>query len=68
MIRKRIFQVLDAPAPGDHFGRRLDITLIILIVISVIANILASVQELHSQYRHQFRQLEFIAVVVFSIE
>ena len=68
MTRKRIFDLLEISAPGDRFGRLVDFILIALIIISVAANILASVQDLYTEYRAWFRTLELVTVAVFTVE
>ena len=67
-MRNRIYNILEISGPGDLLGRVADLTLIVLIVASVVANILVSVQSLYTEYRAWFQLLELITVSVFSVE
>lgn len=68
VMRKRIFSILEISGPGDLLSRLADIILIVLIVASVVANILASVQEIYTEYMAWLQTLELVTVVVFSAE
>lgn len=68
VIRKRIFSILEISGPGDMLSRLADIILIVLIVASVVANILASVQSIYTEYMAWLQALETVTVAVFSIE
>ena len=67
-MRNRIYIILESSLPGGLIGRLIDLILIALILVSVVANILASVQGLYTVYREWFFRLEMVTVTVFSIE
>ena len=67
-MRKRIFDVLDVSAAGGLTGRLVSIILISLIVTSAVTSILASIQDLYTEYRVWFGGLEIFMVSVFTVE
>ncbi|HID82793.1 MAG TPA: ion transporter [Chromatiales bacterium] len=68
LMRKRVFSILEISGPGDLLSRLADFILIVLIVASVVANILASVQDIYTEYEAWLQTLELVTVAVFSVE
>ena len=67
-IRARTAELMDVPQPGDKLSRGLDVFIILLILINVVALILESVESLRMRWGDQFRLLEQMSLLVFSLE
>ncbi len=67
-VFERIFQVIEKAETNDKTSKVFDATIIILIVINILAVILQSFQELSIRYDSFFTRLEFISVIIFTIE
>ncbi len=67
-LRRRIYQILELATKGDSASKVLDIFLISLIVLSVIAIVLESVQSINEKYYTLFYYFEIFAVSIFSLE
>ena len=65
-LRRRLYDVIFGIHTTD--GRGFDVALISLIVISVLAVMLDSVNEIHDAYGHWFDIGEWLFTIVFSIE
>lgn len=66
--RQRTFEVLDTASDGDKASRFVDIALIILILLSVIAIVLESVQEINDAYHEYFYWFEIMSISIFTVE
>lgn len=68
MIRKRIWEILEAAEEGDTASRCFDVFILSLIFLNVAAVILVSVESLEKSYEAHFYLFEVFSVVVFSCE
>ncbi|MGB5344866.1 MAG: ion transporter [Woeseia sp.] len=66
--RQRTYELLERAGSGDRGSLFVDIGLILLIICSVLAVILESVVDLHTQYRTQFYWFEVFTIAVFTCE
>jgi voltage-gated potassium channel len=65
-LRRRMFDVIfEADTPA---GRRFDIALVFVIMLSILAVVLDSVPGLHREYGHTLNVAEWVFTVLFSIE
>jgi len=67
-LRRRIWEIVEVARPGDRASRVFDISILALIVLSVLAIILQSVEGINRQYHSFFRAFEVFSVGVFSLE
>jgi voltage-gated potassium channel len=66
--RRRTYEVLERGAVADRTSRLVDGMLILLIMINIAVVILESVPAFDAAYRTAFNAVEFVSLVVFSIE
>ncbi len=66
--RKRTYEILEIASGGDKVSHVVDIGLIILILLSVLAIVLESVEAINNSYYLYFYWFEVISVSIFSIE
>ncbi len=66
--RQRTFEILEIASEGDKVSRYVDIGLIVLILLSVIAIVLESVQKFNLKYHEYFFWFEIISVAIFTFE
>ncbi len=66
--RQRIFEILEIASGGDKISRFVDIALIVLILLSVIAIVLESVQDINTKYHNYFYWFEVTSVSIFTLE
>lgn len=65
-IRKKLFEIIfEADTTA---GKIFDIVLLALIILSTLAVILDSVPAIHTEYRLEFRYLEWAITILFSVE
>ncbi len=65
-LRRRMFDIIfEADTPA---GRRFDIALVFVIMLSILAVVLDSVPGLHHEYGHTLNVIEWVFTVLFSIE
>ena len=67
-LRRRIYLVLEEGAAGDALSVAVDRALVMLILINLIAVALESVRSLRLQYQLLFDIIEYVSLVVFSVE
>ena len=67
-VRSWLFLVLHEAPPDNLASRRVNVAIMTIIVLSVISVILESVSSLMEQYRPVFRTIEWVTVIIFSIE
>ncbi len=67
-FRKRTYEVLEIASTGDKLSRVVDVGLIALILLSVIAIILESVQSIDDLFHAYFFWFEVTSVAIFTIE
>ena len=63
-IRKRLYQILQDPQPGDRLAKSVNTILISLILINVLCIILESVPNIDDRYRSLFILIEVISVAI----
>ena len=66
--RRRIYEILETASKGDIVSRVVDIILVTLILLSVLAIVLESVQAINKKYYVLFYWFEVFSVSVFTIE
>jgi len=67
-FRRRLFQILVDPAPGDGAGRFVQSALVTIILLNVAAMMVQSVAGLAAAYGPWFDAIEVVSVAVFSVE
>ena len=67
-IRKRTSELLQANRPGDTASRIIDLILIVLILLTVVAVMVESVQDLSVNQQNLLWYFEIISVSVFTLE
>jgi voltage-gated potassium channel len=67
-IRKRVFEILEAPRAGDHTARFVGATLVLIILLNVAAIMLVSVESVRKEWHPWFRAFETFSVAVFTLE
>ena len=68
LSRQRTYELLEIASSGDKVSRFVDIALIILILLSVIAIVLESVQIINDAYHKYFYWFEVVSVSAFTLE
>ncbi|MCA1798151.1 MAG: ion transporter [Xanthomonadaceae bacterium] len=67
-IRRRVFALLERPPRGNRAAAFIQHTIIVLIIVSVAALVVETVQPLGTDYRAWFLWIEWITVAVFTVE
>lgn len=67
-IRKRVFEILEAPATGDWVARTVQASLVLIILLNVVAIMLWSVDSIRAECRPVLRAFELFSVIVFTVE
>jgi voltage-gated potassium channel len=67
-IRHRIHKIFYVPTPGDQLRKNIEITISILIIMSIIAIVLESESGLHQAYGNAFYYFEILTVTFFTLE
>ncbi len=67
-VRARTASLLDVPGPDDTASRLIDIGIMALILVNVAAVILGSVRSLQTSYATVFVVIEWVSVVIFTLE
>jgi voltage-gated potassium channel len=67
-LRQRVFEVLEESPPDDRLAHLVNAGLITLIAINVVAVVLASVPSLAAEYLAIFVGVEFLSLIVFTVE
>ena len=67
-IQTRVMQILDKAETPDKASLWCDYFITAFILLNVTAVILESVPSLHGAYGNYFQTLEFISILVFSVE
>lgn len=68
MIRYRIFEIIEPAERNDKISKIFDRTILILIVVNIISIILESFDSFNKLYSQQLYYIEFISIVIFTIE
>jgi voltage-gated potassium channel len=68
VVRRRLYEILDHGGIGDRAAAVVGRLIVLLIVINLVAVTLESVPVLHAQYGGLFTAVEFLSLVVFTIE
>jgi len=66
--RRRVYQVLDQGPVGDRTAVLVDRLLVALILVNLVAVALESVPHLRADYRPIFDAIEYLSLVVFTVE
>lgn len=67
-VRRRIYEILNTPRPGDTLGRVIGLLLLLLIAANVAANIIETDAEIAASAPSFFRSFEIASVVIFTLE
>jgi voltage-gated potassium channel len=67
-LRRRVYMVLEQGPVGDGLGRLVDRLLIGLIIINLVAVALESVPDYRARYEFIFELVEYVSLVVFTVE
>jgi voltage-gated potassium channel len=67
-VRRRIYEILNNPRPGDTLGRAISLGLLVLIAVNVVANVLETDAEIAASAPELFRSFEIVSVAVFTTE
>ena len=67
-MKRRIFEIISRAEDGDRASRVFDISIMVLIALSVIAIVLQSYQTLAVRYASVFSTFETVTVAVFTLE
>lgn len=68
LLRQRTHDLLEIATTGDRASRLVDIGLIVLILLSVIAILLESVDSINNNFHVYFYWFEVISVFIFTVE
>jgi voltage-gated potassium channel len=68
VMRRRVYEILNNPRPGDTLGRAISFGLLVLIAANVTANVLETDAEIAALSPEFFRTFEVVSVAVFTIE
>jgi hypothetical protein len=67
-MRRRIYEILTDPRPGDILGRAISLVLLALIAANVAANVIETDAEIAARSPSFFRTFEVISVAAFTVE
>lgn len=67
-MKQRIFEIISRAEEGDRASRFFDVSIMVLIALSVVSIILESFHSIATQYNVVFRTFETVTVAVFSAE
>lgn len=67
-FRRRLYAILEQGAVGDRTSYLVDRALVVLIVVNLTAVVLESVPTLAARYRFWFTAIEFVSLMVFTVE
>jgi len=67
-LRRRVYEVLEEGAVGDALSVTIDRLLVALILINLVAVALESIPDLDAAYAPLFMLIEYISLVVFTVE
>ena len=68
LSRKRIYEVIEKGSENDKISNFFDITILILVILSILQIVLESHADIQSKYGNYFRIFEFFTVVLFTVE
>lgn len=67
-MKRRIFEIISRAEDGDRASRVFDISIMVLIALSVVAIVLQSFESLATRYASAFSIFETVTVAVFTVE
>ena len=67
-MKKRVYEIVEAAAPGNRASEVFDIFIISLIALNTVALIVGTVEEIHQVAPQAFRVFEIISVAIFTVE
>src|SRR5581483_3841188 len=67
-LRHRLYEILDQGSVGDGVGRLVNRLIVLLIVVNLVAITLESMPDYAAQYAALFDGIEYVSLVVFTIE
>lgn len=67
-LRQRVYEILEQGSPGDRISILVDRLIVLVITVNLIAVVLDSIPELAVRYRLAFNVIEYVSLVVFTVE
>lgn len=67
-MRRRVYEILNNPRPGDSVGRAISFALLLLIAANVAANVVETDADIAARAPRFFRTFEIVSVAVFTVE
>lgn len=67
-FRKRTWEILEAPRPGDRVSHAWDIALLTLIVLNVLSVVVETVEPIDRRWGFLLHRFDLFSVVIFAIE
>jgi voltage-gated potassium channel len=67
-LRRRVYEILERGMAGDHVSQMVDRCLVALIVVNLTAVVLESMPSMAARYGDWFAAIEYVSLVVFTIE
>ena len=67
-VKRRVYEILEVAAPGDHVSRTCDIFLVSLICANILALILGSIKSVRDASPNAFMAFEAVSVGIFTLE
>ena len=67
-LKRRVYEILEVAAPGDHVSRACDVFLVSLICANILALILSSVKSVKDTAPEAFFAFEAVSVGIFTLE
>lgn len=67
-MKRLLYEILAAPAPGDRLSKAFDIFIIALILLNLVSFVLGTVESLYASYKPLFDWIEYVSLGVFTVE
>ena len=67
-LRRRVYEILERDMPGDWAGAAIARFIMLLIVVNLVAITLESVPTLQARYALVFAIIEYISLIIFTVE
>ncbi len=67
-VKRRVYEILEVAAPGDHVSRACDVFLVSLICVNILALILGSMKSVRDAAPNAFMVFEAVSVGIFTLE
>ena len=67
-LRKRAYQILEKPQPGDTLSRIFDLFILSLITLNIVALMIETIPAFAQAWGPYFRHFNTVSVIIFSAE